>query len=139
MTQTVDLPLRPSMRALRIAFVLHLSCLALLIAAQPPTLPLVALASAVGASWLWVRRHAAFGFGTRALVRLVWHGDGSWTLHRADGAQLQAQLLGDSIVRGPWLVLRFGADGAARGLRLICGDELSEESLRRLRARLSAA
>ncbi|SFF55127.1 hypothetical protein SAMN04488120_10869 [Fontimonas thermophila] len=136
---TIDLNLRPSMRVWRAAFALHLVCLLLLVAAQPPTLPLLMLAMMVAVSWWWVRRHAALGFGPRALVRLIGHADDRWTLQRADGTRIDAVLLGDSIVRGPVLVLRFAADDGKRAVRLIGGDELSTEALRRLRAHLSTA
>ncbi|MES0873589.1 protein YgfX [Sinimarinibacterium thermocellulolyticum] len=136
--QTIDLSLRPSMRALRAVFVLHLCCLGLLVWAQPPTLPLLVFAAAVAGSWLWVRRHPALGFGPRALVRLVAHADGGFSLYQADGTRRQGRLLDDAIVRGPWLVLRFAADDGARSVRLIGGDELSADNLRRLRAWLSA-
>lgn len=126
------------MRALRAGFVLHLLCLVLLLAAQPPPLFLLGLAALFGASWIWTRRHPALGFGPRAIVRLVWHADGGWTLHRADGAQIDAEMLSDSIVRGVCLVLRFKTAAGGAVTRLVCGDELSAESQRRLRARLSA-
>ncbi|MFP5304752.1 MAG: hypothetical protein ACLGI7_02875, partial [Gammaproteobacteria bacterium] len=83
------------MRALRAAFVLHLICLALLLAAQPPWPLMLALAAGFGGSWLWLRRHPALGFGPRAPTRLVWHAEGGWTLHRADGAALDAELADD--------------------------------------------
>ncbi len=134
----IELHLRPSLRALRWAFLLHVACIALLLAAQPPPLPLLGLGAAFAGSWLWVRRHPALGFGPRAWTRLLWHGDGGWTLERADGARVHAELRGDSIVRGTCLVLRFQKADGATTARLICGDELPAESLRRLRARLSA-
>ena len=88
-------------------------------------------------SWFWLRRHPTFGFGPKALVRLTWHGDESWTLHEAGGAQHTATLRGDS-TRHPYaLLLRYAIQGGGLRSRLIAGDECDAESLRRLRARLS--
>lgn len=125
------------MRLFRWVFGLHFVCLILLFAAQPPELPMIALAACIGASWFWVRRHPALGFGPRAVEQLIAHPDGSWTVQRANGAQFDGTLASDAVVRGPCLVLRFRlADGGAV-TRLIGGDELPPESLRRLRARLA--
>jgi toxin CptA len=135
---TIDLAPRPSMRALQILFVLHALPLALVVIALPPGLPLIGVAFAIGASWLWLRRHPAFGFGPRALSRLTWHDGGGWTLHDAAGAHA-AQLLGDSLVRAPLLVLNFRLDRGGRRSRVLLGDELAPELLQRLRARLAAA
>ncbi|MEQ1437841.1 protein YgfX [Fontimonas sp. SYSU GA230001] len=135
---TVDLSPRPSMRALRWAFVLHLIGFALLLAAQPPMLPMLACVLGLAGSWVWVRRHRALGFGPRAWTRMVWHAEGGWTLHRADGAQAQAELMPDSIVHPALLVLRFRLQDGASTARALLGDELPPELLRRLRARLSA-
>src|SRR5689334_6198593 len=94
---TIDLALRPSPRALTFLFWLHAAVLALAMAALAGV-ALVALAAAVGASWLWTRRHAAFGLGPRALVRLTWHADGSWRVRDASGAEFEAELLGNSVL-----------------------------------------
>lgn len=135
---TVELRLRPSFRLLWAAMLLHSICLALLIVAEPPTLAMLALAAGIGASWLWVRRHPALGFGPRAINRLIAHGDGGWTLQSADREPFTAELLDDSIVRGPLLVLRFRAVDGRGCTRALAGDEAQAEMLRRLRARLSA-
>lgn len=136
---TVDLTLRTSMRALRWAFGLHALCLVLLMLAEPPRMALIGLAALIGLSWLFTRRHAALGFGPKAIQRMVWHADGRWTLYRGKGAAVDAELAPDSIVRGSMLLLRFRIDGEPAASRLILGDELPEESLRQLRARLSVA
>lgn len=125
------------MRALRAAFALHLACLGLLLAAQPPAPWLVALAAAFGASWLWTRRHPALGFGPRAWTRWIWHADGGWTLQRGDGPARDGELRDDAIVHGPWLVLRVRLQDGATATRVLLGDELPAETMRRLRARLS--
>lgn len=124
------------MRALRWAFVLHLICFALLLAAQPPRLPMLVLVAALALSWAWVRRHPALGFGPRAWTRLTWHAQGNWTLHRVDGTQVEAELQPDSIVRPALLVLRFRLQGGRTAARALLGDELSAEAQRKLRARL---
>jgi toxin CptA len=133
---TIDLALRPSARALAWLFWLHAGALALTLAAVPPGPPMAALAAAVGMSWFWTRRHPAFGHGRRALTRLTWHADGSWLLHDAAGAKLDAELQGSSVVHDALLVLNFRLKGGGRRSRALLGDEIDEEPLRRLRARL---
>ena len=134
---TIDLALRPSIRALTWLFWLHAGVLGLALAAVPPGAPMVALAAAVAVSWFWTRRHAAFGHGSRALSRLTWHADGSWRVHDAAGRLSEAELLGDSLVHDGLLVLNFRLKDGGRRSRALLGDEADEESLRRLRARLA--
>jgi toxin CptA len=90
------LRLAPSLKALKLISTLHVLPLAALPFAMQPGPTMWALIAALGASWFWLRRHAAFGFGPRALVRLTWHADDSWTLHQADGSSHTAALRGDS-------------------------------------------
>ena len=136
---TIDLALRPSLRALAWLFWAHAGVLALALAAVPPGAPLVALAAAVATSWFWTRRHASFGHGPRALTRLTWHADGSWRVHDGAGRPAAAELLGDSFVHDRLLVLNFRLQDGSRRSRALLGDEADEESLRRLRARLGMA
>ena len=136
---TIDLALRPSLRALTFLFWLHAAALAGTLAAAPPGGAMVALAAAVGASWLWTRRHAAFGLGPRALVRLTWHADGSWRVRDASGAEFEAELLGNSVLHDYILVLNFALKPGGRRSRAVLGDELDDDLLRRLRARLATA
>ncbi|WP_169577480.1 protein YgfX [Sinimarinibacterium sp. CAU 1509] len=136
---TVDLSLRPSFRALRWLFGLHALMLALLMASGLPTAPMLTLLAAIAGSWLWLRRHPSLGFGPQAVTRLIWHADGSWTAVHANGAQSEVELAEDSIVHSSLLLLRLRHAGRRRSIsRLILGDELDGESLRRLRARLSS-
>ncbi len=137
---TVDLRLKPSMRALRLIFILHIVCLGLLPFAMQPGPPMMVLLAAIGLSWLYVRRHAALGFAPRSINRIIWHVDGEWTLHPERGTPVDAELLPGSLVHAWLLILRFRLkpDGAV-ATRLILGDEAEPESLRRLRARLSVA
>jgi hypothetical protein len=136
---TIDLAPQPSLRALQLLFWLHAAVLLLALVALRPGAPMALLAVAVAASWLWARRQAAFGYGPRALSRLTWHAAGSWTLRDAGGAQLEAELLGSSLVHDALLVLNFRLAAGGRRSRALLGDELDEESLRRLRARLRLA
>lgn len=136
-SQTVELSLVPSVKALKIVSTLHLLPLALLPFAMAPGPAMWALIAAFGASWFWLRRHAVFGFGQKALVRLTWHGDDRWTVHEASGDQHQAVLKGDSTRHPSLLVLRYALKDGGMRTRLIAGDECDAESLRRLRARLS--
>lgn len=136
---TIDLALRPSLRALTWLSSLHVAVLALVLAAPPPGAAMAGLGIAVAASWLWTRRHPAFGHGARALARLTWHADGSWLVHEASGAKREAELLGSSLVHDRLLVLNFRLKDGRRRSRALLGDEADEESLRRLRARLALA
>lgn len=134
---TVELRLAPSLKALKIVSTLHLLPLAALPFAMQPGLAMWGLILALGASWFWLRRHPAFGFGKQALVRLLWHADDSWTLDEAGGVTHQAVLRGDSTRHPQWLVLRYALKAGGVRTRVIVGDEADAESLRRLRARLS--
>jgi len=134
---TIDLALRPSLRALTWLFWIHTAALGLALAALPPGPGMAAMAWAVAVSWLWARRHPVFGHGPRALARLTWHADGSWLVHDGAGATLEAELLGSSLVHDHLLVLNFRLKSGGRRARALLGDEADEESLRRLRARLA--
>ena len=134
---TIDLALRPSLRALAWLFWLHTGVLAAALAALRPGPEMAAAAVGVALSWLWTRRHAVFGYGPRALARLTWHADGSWLLQEASGATLDAELLGDSLVHDRLIVLNFRPKAGGRRSRALLGDEADADSLRRLRARLA--
>lgn len=133
---TIDLAPRPSLRALAFLFWIHTGVLVLALAALKQGLPTAALAVGVALSWLWTRRHPVFGYGPRALARLTWHAQGGWTLHDAAGAQYEAELQGNSLVTDWLLVLNFRLKDGGRRSRALLGDELDDELLRRLRARL---
>ena len=153
---TIDLAPRPSLRALSLLFWLHTGILVLALVILKPGPPMALLAVAAAASWFWMRRHPAFGYGPRALTRLTWHANGScWTLHDASGATFEAELQGNSLVHDALLVLNFRLkEGGrrpgqfesgprhsrkARRSRALLGDEVDAELLRRLRARLRMA
>lgn len=135
---TIDLAPRPSLRALQVLFWLHIVPLGLMLIALEPGLAMAVPAGALGASWLWLRRHPAFGFGRKALARLTWHQDGSWTLHPADGGTLEGRLAGNSLIHARLIVLNFELKQGGRRSRVLLGDELEPDLLRRLRARLAA-
>jgi toxin CptA len=135
---TVELAPRPSIRALTFLFALHGVIGVLLLLALPRGGLMALGAGLLAISWMALRRHPVFGFGPRALVRLTWHAEGGWTLHESGGATYDAALRGDSLVQ-PWLlVLNFERADGGRRTRAILGDEVPEEQLRRLRARLKA-
>jgi toxin CptA len=135
---TVDLSLRPSIRALRWLFGLHALLLALLMATGLPAAPMLVLLVAVAGSWLWLRRHPVLGFGPKAITRLIWHADDSWTAEHANGMRTEGELAADSIVHPSLLLLRLRTPDRRSVSRLILGDEMDAESLRRLRARLTS-
>ena len=136
---TIDLAPQPSLRALAYLFWLHTGILVLALLALRPGPPMAILAVFVAASWFWTRRHPAFGFGKRALTRLTWHAADGWTLRDAGGAQFEAELSGNSLVHDRLLVLNFRMKQGGHRSRALLGDEVSEELLRRLRARLRMA
>ena len=125
------------MRAFRWIFVLHTGLLLLVAFALQPGAMFFILITLLALSWLGLRRHAVYGFGPRALIRIVWHAEGRWTLHEANGQSFDAEVLSGSIVHASLLVLNFKLKtGGRRKTRILLGDELAEEPMRRLRARL---
>ena len=134
---TLDLHPRPSLGALRWLLLLHTLPLAALPFSMQAGPALYVIVAAVGLSWLWLRRHPALGFGADALTRLTWHAEGHWTVHSSAGA-FEAQLLGNSLRHPRLLVLNFRLKTGARRTRILLGDELDEDGLRRLRVRLAA-
>lgn len=133
---TVDLSLRTSPLAHQLLFWLHVLPLVLLGFGGLDGAAPLALAFAVGLSWLWTRRHPAFGHGPRAITRLTWHADGRWTLQIGSQSG-DAELLDNSYVHRAVLILNFRV-GARRYTRILLGDETSPDALRRMRARLAA-
>lgn len=136
---TIDLTPRPSMRALMAAFGLHIAVAAVLPFSMEPGWTMGAVALLIGLSWLSLRRHPALGFGPRALTRLTWHAEGGWTLHEASGDSFEAELEGSSLIHSRVLVLNLKLRNGSRRTRVLIGDELAPELMRRLRARLSQA
>lgn len=136
---TIDLQLRPSLRVLKLLFVLHLVPVGILPFAMQPGQPMILLAAAFAVSWLWLRRHPVFGYGQRALVRLTWPAEGGWTLREQSGLSAEAELLGNSYVHPRLMVLNFKLKDGTRRSRALFGDEATPAQLQRLRARLSAA
>ena len=134
-----DVALQPSLRAVQWAFWLHAIPAALLPFVSPPPWFAVGILLLIFASWMFTRRHAALGFGPRAIRRILARADGSWWIEDASGRGEDVRLLPDSVVTGGLLVLCFGNDAGRRRVRLILGSEGDEEALRRLRVRLQDA
>jgi hypothetical protein len=123
-------------RAVQWLLTLHLLVIALAFAAAPPKWAGLLMAALLLLSWMQLRRHSAFGYGPRALVRLSALGDGSWRIESANGTVVAAELLGSSVIWPVLLVLGFrGEDGCVRH-RIVVGDETDADFLRRLRVRL---
>jgi toxin CptA len=133
-----DVALKPSVRALQIAFWLHVVPAALLPFAVQERLPALAILALILVSWMLVRRHAALGFGPKAIARVLARQDGTWWVERANGQGEDVQLLADSVATGWLLVLRFRRDDGTRLTRVILGDECDADALRRLRVRLGS-
>lgn len=133
---TVDLRLKPSLRALRVVFVLHVICLVLLPFAMQPGWPMIVLVAAFGVSWFALRHSGVLGLNSRGLSRLVWHADGSWSVFRGE-REYPATLADNSLVHAALMVLVFRLKDGGRVSRVIDGSEADGELLRRLRARLS--
>lgn len=135
----LELRLRPSARMHRLLLVLHAVALALLPFSMRGGLPMLAVAALIAASWLWLRRHPALGFGPRALSRLIWHRDARWTIETATGTAFEAELMDSSRIGAPLQVLHFRCADGRRRSRALLGDELPPELRRRLRMRLSSS
>jgi hypothetical protein len=137
---TLDLRLAPSRRALRWLYAVHFLPLACVPFAMQPGPPMIAIAAALGVSWFRLRRHRAFGYGPRALVRLLWQPGSGWRIWQNNGAEAAARLHADSYVQTRLLVLNFvyidGGAAGRRNSRVLLGDELPADALRRLRALL---
>ena len=133
---TLEVALRPSVRAVQWLLILHLIVIALVFTAGPPKWAALLMALLLLASWLQLRRHPAFGYGPRAVTRLGALGDGSWRIESTGGAASPASLLGSSVIWPTLLVLGFRREDGRVRHRVIVGDEADDESLRRLRVRL---
>lgn len=134
---TLDLALKPSLRAVQAMLVLHLVAITLAFLAAPPKGMGIVLSLLIFASWFRLRRPAAAGYGAAAITRLVWHAEGGlWRVETASGHASDAELFGSSLVWPRLLVLNFRLKEGGKRTRLFLGDELDAESLRRLRARL---
>lgn len=138
-TPTVDVQLRPSARAHRWLFWIHVLPLVLLPLAMPAGPWMVGVAAAIGISWMLARRHRAFGHGRGAIHRVTAHGDGRWTVQGAQGDPVEVELAGDTLLAGRLLVLNVRGPGKRRLSRVLVGDEAEPELLRRLRARLASS
>ena len=134
---TIELAPRPSIRALTLLFWLHAAVLGLAALALGASPGLAAIGAIAALSWMLTRRHPAFGFGPNALSRLTWHAEGPWTVHDTRGARWDGVTLhGSSLVHDHLLILVFTLPDGEKRVRALLGDELDEEPLRRLRARL---
>jgi toxin CptA len=137
---TLDLRLAPSRRALRWLYVIHIVPLAFIPFAMQPGPLMLVIAAAFGGSWFYLRRHRAFGFGPRALSRVLWQPGIGWRVWQSNGGEAAATLHAGSYVQARLLVLNFryldGGAAGRRNSRVLLGDELPDDSLRRLRALL---
>jgi toxin CptA len=137
---SLDLILRPSVRAVIVLSVLHVAGIALAVLSGPPKWAGLLMALLFLASWFRLRRHPVFGYGPKALKHLIRHAeDGRWTVESRSGGREDAELLGSSVVQSWIIVLNFRLKDGARRSRAVLGDELDADSLRRLRARLLAS
>jgi toxin CptA len=136
---SLDLTLRPSVRAVLVLSALHIGAVALAVLAGPPKWAGLLMALLFLTSWFSLRRHPAFGYGSKALSRLIAHAEGGWTVETAGGQREDAELLGSSVVQSWIMVLNFRLKDGSRRSRAVVGDELDADALRRLRARLLSA
>lgn len=136
---TIDLRPRPSLRGLQMVVGLHVIAAALAFIAQPPDHLGLVMSVALMLSWFSLRRHPVFGFGRKALTRLTWHADGpTWTLASDAGGTVDAQLLPSSRVTRLGVLLNFRLANGQQRSRVLVGDEVDADTMRRLRARLAS-
>ncbi|MGQ0697791.1 MAG: protein YgfX [Panacagrimonas sp.] len=138
MPQAVELVLKPSSRAHHVLFWLHALPLVLLPIAMESSPIMLCVAAGIGLSWVWLRRHPAFGYGPRALLRIACDAEARWSAQSRDGKRLDVELLGDSYVQSWIIVLNFRDANGRRRTRVLLGDETTPEAFRRLRVRLAA-
>ena len=135
---SLDLTLRPSVRAVVTVSLLHMAAIALTVLAQLPKWAGLGMAVLFLASWMTLRRHAAFGYGARALNHSILHAESGWTVESGRDGRQDAELLGSSVVQSWIIVLNFRLKQGGTRSRVLVGDELDADALRRLRARLLA-
>lgn len=135
---SLDLSPRPSVRAVVVLSLLHMAAITLTVLAQLPKWAAATMILLFLASWLTLRRHAAFGYGPRALRHLILHAEGGWTVESVRDGRQDAELLGSSVAQSWIIVLNFRLKQGGTRSRVLAGDELDAEALRRLRARLLA-
>lgn len=135
---SLDLSPRPSVRAVAWLSALHIAAIVLVVLSGPSKYVGVGMAFLFLLSWFSLRRHPAFGYGPRALARLIRHAEGGWTLESQREGRQDAELLPGSVVQSWIVVLNFRLASGGRRTRVLLGDELAPELQRRLRARLLA-
>ncbi len=138
---TLELRLKPSLRAVQAVFALHALAIVLTFLAAPPKWAGLTLAILLLISWQRLRRPAFAGYGAKALTRLIWHAkdldrSAAWSVELAGKELEDAELLGSSVVLTWLIVLNFKLRDGRHRTRLLLGDEADPELLRRLRARL---
>src|SRR3546814_5375275 len=116
---TVDLRLKPSLRALRVVFLLHVICLVLLMFAMQPGWPMMVLVALFGVSWFALRHSAVLGLNTKAITRVVWHADGGWLVFRGVH-ECKAELKDNSMIHAALHVLNFRQIGRASCRDRVC-------------------
>lgn len=125
---------RRSRRLLSMILAAHTGGLAVAFLANIPGLLRLALGLwVVPSAFIAVRRH----LGGRSVRQAIWEVDGGWSLIRADGLRVTAQLLPETYL-SPWLVvLRFRGCGVSwRPVLVLLPDSLDSETFRRLRVRM---
>ncbi len=134
----LELNLKPSARAHQLLFWIHIFPLALLPFAMQTGVLMLTVAAGVAGSWLWVRRHPAFGYGPKAIRRILAQADHRWAIETSAPKPVAAELLSSTYVHPLVLVLNFRVPSGQKRSRILLGDEVSPELLRKLRARLIA-
>ena len=139
MNLALDVALRHSALAHQLMFWLHVLPLALLPMAMDTGALAVVIALAIGLSWVGVRRHAAFGFGPKAIVRIAVDPEGRWSIDNPAGKRLAATLEPSGVVTSRLLILNFRSEDGRRRTRVLLGDEAPADAMRRLRTKLATA
>jgi len=138
MNLALDVALKPSARAHQLMFWMHVLPLALLPMAMETGAWMVGVAFAIALSWVRVRRHAAFGFGPAAIVRIAVDPAGQWSIRNPAGTRLDVNLQRDSVLWSALQILNFRGPDGKRRTRVLLGDEAEPDALRRLRTKLAA-
>lgn len=132
----LELILKPSARAHHLLFWIHILPLVLLPLTMQTGVLMLTIAAGIAGSWIWVRRHPAFGYGPMAIRRILAQADHRWTIETSAPKPVAAELLSSSYVHPRVLVLNFRVASGQKRSRVLLGDEVSPELLRKLRARL---
>lgn len=110
-----------------------------LIAIMALTLPVwvyLALVTLVILNFYITFNHHVLGRSRKAVLSMVWGGEGEWSLMTADGEVHEAKLLPGSYVHPLLVILNFILNGGSRRTVVLLKDSLDQNTHRKLLSRM---